>query len=81
MGNFDWDRELARRRGVVKPTPMRLAPTVQRLQHAANDFVVARKSPDGQPGCTVIAGYPWFADWGRDTMISLPGLFSPSGTV
>jgi glycogen debranching enzyme len=27
---------------------------------------------DGKP--TVIAGYPWFADWGRDTMISLPGL-------
>src|SRR5207237_537758 len=23
---------------------------------------------------TIIAGYPWFTDWGRDTMISLPGL-------
>jgi predicted glycogen debranching enzyme len=42
--------------------------------HAANDFIVARKSPDGQACSTVIAGYPWFADWGRDTMISLPGL-------
>ncbi len=49
--------------------------------HAANDFIVARKSPDGRPGCTVIAGYPWFADWGRDTMISLPGLFLHTGTV
>ena len=27
---------------------------------------------DGKP--TIIAGYPWFTDWGRDTMISLPGL-------
>ncbi|MBL8952523.1 MAG: glycogen debranching enzyme N-terminal domain-containing protein, partial [Myxococcaceae bacterium] len=30
------------------------------------------KRADGQP--TIIAGYPWFTDWGRDTMISLPGL-------
>lgn len=28
---------------------------------------------------TVIAGYPWFTDWGRDTMISLPGLCLASG--
>jgi predicted glycogen debranching enzyme len=27
----------------------------------------------------VIAGYPWFSDWGRDTMISLPGLFLATG--
>ena len=30
-------------------------------------------------GTTVIAGYPWFADWGRDTMISLPGLLLVTG--
>ena len=28
---------------------------------------------------TVIAGYHWFSDWGRDTMISLPGLTLPTG--
>ena len=28
---------------------------------------------------SVIAGYPWFADWGRDTMIALPGLTLPKG--
>src|SRR5436190_18505516 len=28
---------------------------------------------------TVIAGYPWFSDWGRDTMISLPGLTLATG--
>lgn len=28
---------------------------------------------------TIIAGYPWFCDWGRDTMISLPGLCLPTG--
>jgi predicted glycogen debranching enzyme len=36
---------------------------------AADQFLVTRG--DGQ---TVIAGYPWFSDWGRDTMISLAGL-------
>ena len=41
-----------------------------RLSAAANTFRVRRA--DGRP--TVIAGYPWFADWGRDTMIALPGL-------
>src|SRR5207237_2495210 len=48
--------------------------TIQRLARAANDFVVYRKAPDGSDGTSIIAGYPWFADWGRDTMISLPGL-------
>ena len=28
---------------------------------------------------TVIAGYPWFTDWGRDTMIALPGLTLATG--
>ena len=28
---------------------------------------------------TVIAGYPWFGDWGRDTMIALPGLTLTTG--
>ncbi|MBW4660441.1 MAG: amylo-alpha-1,6-glucosidase [Drouetiella hepatica Uher 2000/2452] len=30
-------------------------------------------------GKTIIAGYPWFSDWGRDTMISLPGLTLATG--
>lgn len=55
--------------------PVQSARATELLIRAADDFVVARKCPDGSPGSTVIAGYPWFADWGRDTMISLPGLF------
>jgi predicted glycogen debranching enzyme len=39
------------------------------LRRAADTFVVKRGS-----GKTVMAGYHWFYDWGRDTMISLPGL-------
>jgi predicted glycogen debranching enzyme len=41
----------------------------QQLVLAADQFIVARGK-----GQTVIAGYPWFSDWGRDTMIALPGL-------
>ena len=41
---------------------------------AADQFIVARGT-----GQTVIAGYPWFSDWGRDTMISLPGLTLATG--
>lgn len=52
---------------------------MQKLLRAANDFVVYRRTPDGQDGTSVIAGYPWFADWGRDTMISLPGLLLVPG--
>ncbi|HSP70500.1 MAG TPA: amylo-alpha-1,6-glucosidase [Bryobacteraceae bacterium] len=40
-------------------------------------FLVRRA--DGKP--TVIAGYPWFTDWGRDTMISLPGLLIAPGLL
>lgn len=41
---------------------------------AADQFIVQR-----QGGLTVIAGYPWFGDWGRDTMIALPGLTLSTG--
>ncbi|MCA1628874.1 MAG: amylo-alpha-1,6-glucosidase [Acidobacteria bacterium] len=40
------------------------------LARAADQFVVRR----GESLSTVIAGYHWFTDWGRDTMISLTGL-------
>jgi predicted glycogen debranching enzyme len=45
------------------------------LRRAADAFLVAR----GERGRSVIAGYHWFADWGRDTMISLPGLCLTTG--
>ena len=44
-------------------------PLVRTLAAAADQFLVRRGD-----GWTVIAGYPWFTDWGRDTMVSLPGL-------
>ncbi len=41
---------------------------------AADQFLVERALPDGTAGQSIIAGYHWFNDWGRDIMIALPGL-------
>ena len=51
---------------------------VQQLTLAADQFIV-RRDVDQREGRTVIAGYHWFNDWGRDTMISLPGLTLSTG--
>ncbi|HJV56451.1 MAG TPA: amylo-alpha-1,6-glucosidase [Methylomirabilota bacterium] len=52
-----------------------LAPAwIERLVLAADQFVVSRPLADDPGGLSVIAGYHWFGDWGRDTMIALPGL-------
>jgi predicted glycogen debranching enzyme len=45
---------------------------IQALATAADQFLVRRGDAAGS--YSIIAGYPWFADWGRDTMIALPGL-------
>lgn len=44
---------------------------VRKLSAAADNFIVDRKSTGLK---TILAGFPWFADWGRDTMIALTGL-------
>lgn len=48
---------------------------MKRLVLASDQFIVSR----GDGLRTVVAGYPWFTDWGRDTMISLPGLCLATG--
>lgn len=52
---------------------------LRQLILAADSFIVARPLSDGSPGQSVIAGYPWFGDWGRDTLIALPGLTLATG--
>jgi len=59
----------------TRQSPAFADPFTARLAHAAEQYVVRRQ--DGSP--TVIAGYPWFTDWGRDTMIALPGLLLSRG--
>ena len=52
---------------------------VQQLILAADQFLVKRSSPEDPDGRSIIAGYHWFGDWGRDTMIALPGLTLTTG--
>jgi predicted glycogen debranching enzyme len=47
-----------------------------RMQRAADDYIVRRGS-----GKTIVAGYPWFLDWGRDTFIAMRGLCLATGRL
>jgi predicted glycogen debranching enzyme len=68
-------RELKRRQSRLADMPLTAPRWIRQLALAADQFVVTRAAADGNPaGTTIIAGYPWFSDWGRDTMIVLPGL-------
>ena len=65
----------------------RLSPFIRQLVIAADAFIVRRDAvaqgesdplAEGE-GRSIVAGYPWFNDWGRDTMIALPGLTLATG--
>jgi predicted glycogen debranching enzyme len=62
--------EIERRRGIATSGDT----ATSALRRAADQFLVRRGE-----GTTVIAGYHWFGDWGRDSMISLPGLTLATG--
>jgi predicted glycogen debranching enzyme len=67
------ESEIHRRRDAKRSAPIDDG-FAQNLAAAADQFIVARGDQK-----TVIAGYHWFSDWGRDTMIALPGLTLPTG--
>ncbi|MBM3774228.1 MAG: glycogen debranching protein [Acidobacteria bacterium] len=67
------EREIERRRRVTEAAPSP-EPLIQKLAAAADQFLVRRGDL-----WSVIAGYHWFSDWGRDTMIALPGLTLATG--
>lgn len=66
-------KEIARRKAIVDAAPSQ-EPFVQSLVAAADQYIVQRGDLK-----TIVAGYHWFTDWGRDTMISLPGLTLVTG--
>lgn len=51
-------------------------PAARQLVQSADAFVARR---DSTGGTTIVAGYPFFGDWGRDTMIALPGCLLTAG--
>jgi predicted glycogen debranching enzyme len=84
-----WDAELERRqRLVAQADPRARSGFGAELVIAADQFIItpttrvadaARAHAAGDEIRSVIAGYHWFTDWGRDTMISLPGLTLATG--
>ena len=89
-------RRGVRRRARAPPSPARRARPPARtgpaaeLVLAADQFVIrpagrhedhVRARVAGDEAWTVIAGYHWFTDWGRDTMISLEGLTLATGRI
>jgi predicted glycogen debranching enzyme len=62
-----------------RPNSKDVPPWINQLVLAADQFIVDRPLPEDPQGKTIIAGYHWFGDWGRDTMISLPGLTLATG--
>jgi len=71
-----WAAESARRKTTVAGH-RGLSPTRARLAAAADDFLY--RTRDGRLG--VVAGFPWFDEWGRDTFISTPGLTLSRGLL
>ncbi len=64
-----WNKEEQRRRSLHSRFLADGEPLAQ-VKFEAEKFLVQRA--DGSP--SIVAGYPWFGEWGRDTMIALPGL-------
>ncbi|GAB4312730.1 MAG: amylo-alpha-1,6-glucosidase [Candidatus Sumerlaeia bacterium] len=70
-----FDRALEHFQHVIARIPAEKSnPVSQALFYNADGFIARRGSSP-----TILAGYPWFADWGRDAMIALPGLLLTTG--
>jgi len=52
---------------------------IWQLVLAAAQFAARRRTSDGGVRWSIVAGYPWFGEWGRDAMIALPGLALETG--
>jgi 4-alpha-glucanotransferase len=73
------DRAVLERAVAADPVFAQAPPWVLRLVLATDLFLISRPVAGRTQGRSVVAGYPWFGDWGRDTMISLAGLCLATG--
>lgn len=73
---FDGDGEAALQRERARQASLVVNATddVERQLFLAADQFIVQRQVEGQTLTTIVAGYPWFSDWGRDTMIALEGL-------
>lgn len=72
----EWTQHEGARRGRRCVAPEGTDAFLERLVRAANQFVIS--TPD-QEARTILAGYHWFGEWGRDSAIALPGLLLVTG--
>jgi len=83
--DVNFDAEVDRKERRIARAVEHLGPdadeTTRRLAVAADAFIVQRRRPNAHPATSIIAGYPWFDDWGRDAMIALPGLLLETGRL
>jgi glycogen debranching enzyme len=70
-GSIEYQRTLTRREQRYHPNDF-----ANDLAHSALQLVADRESVQSK---TILAGFPWFGDWGRDTMIALPGMTLVTG--
>ena len=63
-------------RAIASSERARIAAFKTRLHHSASEYLVRRGRRE-----TIVAGYPWFTDWGRDTFIALRGLCLETGRI
>jgi predicted glycogen debranching enzyme len=84
-GEEAWERRAQHEERLVtawkraRPEARKAPDWIKHLVLASDQFVAKRPTPSDADGMTVIAGYHWFGDWGRDTMIALPGLALATG--
>ena len=85
-GRAAWEDHLRYELGLLEQwsrafpqTASRAPAWIRQLILAADQFIVERPLPDHSRGSSIIAGYPWFGDWGRDSLIALPGLTLATG--
>jgi predicted glycogen debranching enzyme len=77
QSNHEWKlyKSWQSRHAAICKSPAEDEPSwLWQLVLAADQFIVKRATPKNPDGRTILAGYHWFADWGRDAMIALPGL-------
>jgi len=77
-----FDREAASRLARSRCTHAGAAAGARaQLEQAADDYLQRVPKPGGGTRIGVVAGYPWFGEWGRDTFIALPGLLLARGEL
>ena len=73
-----WIEEEEKRQEAIAEKSGISDPVGKQLAVSASQYITERASTGGK---SIMAGFPYFADWGRDTMISLPGCTLALGAV